>query len=91
MNSACTLSLSAVPAYSEVYGRAFTSSGTHQAHTINPRIPIESIAYTMPKYPKIGLRENVATIWLIIPNPGRIRMYTSGCVFRTKPGHGPFL
>src|SRR6185437_6944071 len=33
----------------------------------------------MPRYPNTGFFENVATIWLIMPKPGTIRMYTSGC------------
>jgi len=28
---------------------------------MNPKIPIDSIAYTIPKYPKIGLPQNVDT------------------------------
>jgi hypothetical protein len=41
---------------------------------MNPRIPIETIAYTIPKYPNTGLRANVDTIWLTIPNPGKIKI-----------------
>lgn len=44
------------------------------AQTINPNTPIESIAYTIPKYPNIGLSENVDTICDMIPNPGIIKM-----------------
>ena len=40
---------------------------------------MESIAYTIPRYPNIGFLEKVDTTWLIIPKPGSIRMYTSGC------------
>ena len=43
-----------------------------------PTTPIHTIAYAIPKYPKTGFLENVETIWLIIPKPGRINMYTSG-------------
>jgi hypothetical protein len=32
----------------------------------------------MPKYPKTGLPLLEAIIWLIIPKPGKIRIYTSG-------------
>src|ERR1700760_4670030 len=32
----------------------------------------------MPRYPNTGFFEKVETIWLIMPKPGRIRMYTSG-------------
>jgi len=46
---------------------------------MNPRIPIENMAYTIPKYPKIGLPENCATICETIPKAGMIIMYTSGC------------
>jgi hypothetical protein len=40
---------------------------------------MDSIAYTIPRYPKTGFLEYVEMTWLIIPKPGRIRMYTSGC------------
>ena len=29
---------------------------------------------TIPKYPKIGLPQKVDTTWLIIPNPGIIKI-----------------
>jgi hypothetical protein len=45
---------------------------------MKPRIPIENIAYTIPRYPNTGLPENVDTTCDTIPNPGIIRMYTSG-------------
>ena len=32
-----------------------------------------------PSWPKTGLPEKTETIWLIIPKPGIIRIYTSGC------------
>ena len=48
------------------------------AQTINPKIPMETIAYTIPKYPNTGLPAYVETIWLTIPNPGKIKIYTSG-------------
>ena len=48
------------------------------AHTIKPNTPIDNIAYTIPKYPKIGFLDALTTMWLIIPKPGKIRIYTSG-------------
>jgi len=42
--------------------------------TINPRNPIDSIAQTMPWYPKISLPEYLAITWLIIPKAGSIKM-----------------
>jgi len=33
----------------------------------------------MPKLPNTAFDENLETIWLIIPNAGKIRIYTSGC------------
>jgi len=44
------------------------------AQTIKPKTPIDSIANTIPKYPKIGFFENVETTWLTIPKPGKISM-----------------
>jgi hypothetical protein len=41
---------------------------------MNPRIPIETIAYTIPRYPNTGFPEYFDTIWLIIPNPGKIKI-----------------
>ena len=41
---------------------------------MNPKIPIENIAYTMPMYPNTDLPENVEIIWLTIPNPGMIKI-----------------
>src|SRR5262249_22856274 len=32
----------------------------------------------MPRYPNTGFFEKVETIWLIMPKPGTMRMYTSG-------------
>jgi hypothetical protein len=37
-------------------------------------MPIDNIAYIMPKEPKIVFFENVDTIWLIMPKPGKIRI-----------------
>jgi hypothetical protein len=42
--------------------------------TINPRIPILVIAYTIPKYPKTPLFEPEETVVLIIPKAGIINM-----------------
>ena len=45
------------------------------AQTINPSIPIEIMAYIMPRYPKgLTFPIRLATTWEIIPNPGKIRM-----------------
>jgi hypothetical protein len=44
------------------------------AHTINPTTPIATIAYAIPRYPNTGFLENVETIWLKIPKPGRIKI-----------------
>lgn len=50
------------------------------AHTIKPRIPIEIIAYIIPRYPKgCCFPVRAVTMWEIIPKPGRISIYTSGC------------
>ena len=38
-----------------------------------------------PSWPNIGLLENVEITWLIIPNPGIIRIYTSGCNYSPFP------
>ena len=38
-----------------------------------------AMAHTMAWYPKISLLASFGMIWLMIPNPGRIRIYTSGC------------
>jgi hypothetical protein len=32
------------------------------AHTIKPKTPIENIAYTIPRYPKIGFLAVLTTI-----------------------------
>lgn len=37
------------------------------------------MAYTIAWYPNIRCDEYFETIWLIIPKPGSMRMYTSGC------------
>jgi hypothetical protein len=41
---------------------------------MNPNIPIDANAYTIPKYPNILFPENVDITWLIIPNPGIINI-----------------
>lgn len=46
---------------------------------MNPKTPIDIIAYTIPKYPKVCFRENTVTTCDTIPNPGKIKIYTSGC------------
>src|SRR5260221_2113141 len=46
---------------------------------MNPRIPMDSMAYTMALYPKIGLRENTDTSCEHKPMAGKIAIYTSGC------------
>src|ERR1700730_6118679 len=43
-------------------------------HTMNPRKPIESMAYTMALYPKIGLRENTESNCEHKPIAGKIAM-----------------
>jgi len=45
---------------------------------MNPRIPIENIAYTIPRYPKIGFPEKADTTCDTIPKAGMMRIYTSG-------------
>lgn len=50
----------------------------YRLQTRKPRIPILNIAYTIPRYPNTGLPEKADTIWLTIPKPGIIRIYTSG-------------
>src|SRR5229473_1272082 len=47
-------------------------------HTMNPRNPIDSMAYTMALYPKMGLRENTESNCEHRPIAGKIAMYTSG-------------
>src|SRR5229473_8048618 len=47
-------------------------------HTMNPRNPIDSMAYTMALYPKMGLRENTESNCEHNPIAGKIAMYTSG-------------
>ena len=39
-----------VPAYSEIFHCASRHKGAHQAQTKNPKIPIDNIAYTIPRY-----------------------------------------
>src|SRR5499427_10306135 len=42
------------------------------AHTMNDRMAIDAVAYTIEAYPNSGLRENTGTTWLMMPKPGRI-------------------
>lgn len=49
------------------------------AHTKNPILPIDTIAYTIPKYPNVAFRAYTVTTCDTIPNPGLIKIYTSGC------------
>src|SRR5260221_4097355 len=46
---------------------------------MNPRNPIDSMAYTMALYPKIGFRENTESNCEHKPIAGKIAIYTSGC------------
>ena len=55
-----------------IFQRATITRNIWWAHTIKPKTPIENIAYTMPKYPNIGFFAVLTTMWLIIPNPGKI-------------------
>src|SRR5258708_26751717 len=48
-------------------------------HTMNPRNPIDSMAYTIALYPKIGLRDNTESNCEHKPIAGKIAMDTSGC------------
>jgi len=41
---------------------------------MKPKKPIDNIAYIIPKLPKTAFDEKLDTIWLIIPNAGRINM-----------------
>lgn len=48
-------------------------------HTINPSNPIAHIAYCIPSVPNVFFFFLWwVMIWEIAPNPGRIRIYTSG-------------
>lgn len=49
-------------------------------HTKKPNKPIDPIAYTIEISPNTGFFEYVDTTWEIIPNPGIIKIYTSGCL-----------
>jgi hypothetical protein len=40
---------------------------------------MDNIAYIIPKLPNAAFDEKLETIWLIIPNAGSIKIYTSGC------------
>ena len=42
--------------------------------TINPNIPIDIMAYTIPIYPNTDLLEFAEIVVLIIPKPGIIKM-----------------
>ena len=44
------------------------------AHTMNERIAIDEVAYTIEEYPNSGLRANVGMISETMPNAGRIMM-----------------
>ena len=44
------------------------------AHTPNPSTAIATVEKATARYPKIGLRENVARTSLMMPNPGSIMM-----------------
>jgi hypothetical protein len=41
---------------------------------MNPNIPIDIIAYTIPKYPNTPLFDPADIVVLIIPNAGTIRI-----------------
>src|SRR5437588_8623857 len=49
------------------------------AQTMNPRNAMPASAYTIGRYPKIGLRALVAMMSDTMPIAGRIMMYTAGC------------
>ena len=50
------------------------------AHTTNPKRLIAIMAKIIPKFPNASFFPlSWQTMWEIIPNTGRIRMYTSGC------------
>lgn len=50
------------------------------AHTINPSSPMAMIAYIIPNIPNVSFFPVYRVrMWEIIPNPGIMRMYTSGC------------
>ena len=48
------------------------------AHTRNPSRPITPSITIIELRPNSGLRENTGTTSLMMPNAGRMRMYTSG-------------
>ncbi len=48
------------------------------AQTMKPRKPMTPSMTIMELRPKSGLREKTGTTSLMMPNAGRIRMYTSG-------------
>lgn len=50
------------------------------AHTTKPNSPIASMAKIIPRFPNASfLPLSWQIMWETIPNPGRMRMYTSGC------------
>ena len=49
------------------------------AQTATDSAAIASNAYTMPRYPKIGLRLKTGITSEMIPKKGKAMMYTSGC------------
>jgi hypothetical protein len=49
------------------------------AQTKKPRKPMATLEYAMVWYPNIGLREKTGNNLEIIPNPGKIMMYTARC------------
>ena len=49
------------------------------AHTTKPKTPIANMAYTIPNTPNVSFFPlSCATICEIKPNPGKIKIYTSG-------------
>lgn len=64
------------------YARESTSNPTVYIwcpHTIRPRRPMAHIAYCIPKVPNVFFFFLWwVMIWEMAPNPGRIKIYTSG-------------
>lgn len=60
------------------YPRVSTSNPTVNmwcAHTIQPKIPIEAMAYTIPIFPKISFLPDIKRILLeTIPKAGKIKI-----------------
>jgi hypothetical protein len=46
---------------------------------MKPKTPIDIMAYAIPRYPKTPFSVADDNVLLIIPNPGIIKIYTSGC------------